>query len=338
MTLAIPRKQVTLVEDSLSPPVDMLLGVPQGSVLDPLLFLIFINDLAFNVDLSNYLFADDTTLYCTGNDLESVKSNFKLKLESFLTWVNSNHLFINWSKTKIMILADKKFFKIETESIVLDSKDIEVVTSFCLLGVLIDQNLNFKNYVSKLKKSINVKLFSIKKVQYLSQAVKIHFFKTFVLPHFDYCISLIIFFGEKLILSLEKFFNICIFRLTGVKLFNLNIFEQKSLLVKFNILPYKMRVFSRITIFCYKIAKNQVLKNFYSQLVFKNASYFRNREIVEVPDIRSKAGRSTFTYFLPKFINLILRNSINFPLSDFKHNLNDNIQIFYRIFDSFFNF
>ena len=49
-----------------------------------------------------------------------------------------------------MILADNKFYKLETESIVLDSKDVEVVSSFCLLGILIDQNLNFKGYVSKL--------------------------------------------------------------------------------------------------------------------------------------------------------------------------------------------
>ena len=303
------RKQVTIVEDSLSPPVEMHLGVPQGSVLGPLLFLIFINDLALNVDLTCYLFADDTTIYYTGNDLESVKSIFKLKLESFLTWVNFNHLFINWSKTKIMILADNKFYKLETESIVLDSKDVEVVSNFCLLGILIDQNLNFKGYVSKLKKSINIKLFSIKKLQYLSQAVKIHFFKTFILPHFDYCVSLLIFFGKKLISSLEKFFNICIFRLTGLNLFNLNIFEQKFFLLKYNILPYKMRIFSRISIFCFKVAKNLILRNFYNNLIFKNALYFRNREIVVVPDIRTKAGRSTFTYFLPKLINLILRNS-----------------------------
>ena len=74
------QKQVTMAEDSLSPPEDILLGFPQDSVLDPLLFLIFINDLTFNVNLSSYLFADDTTLHCTGNDFKSVKSNFKLKL------------------------------------------------------------------------------------------------------------------------------------------------------------------------------------------------------------------------------------------------------------------
>ena len=57
-----------------------------------------------------------------------------------------------------------------------------------------------------------------------------------------------------------------------------------------------------------------------------------------MPDIRSKAGRYTFTYFLPKFINLILRNSISFTLNEFKHNLHNNIKIFLGIFDNFFNF
>ena len=118
---------------------------------------------------------------------------------------------------------------------------------------------------------------------------------------------------------------------------NLNIFEQKSLLLKYNILPYKMRIFSRISIFCFKVAKNLILRNFYNNLIFKNALYFRNREIVLVPDIRTKAGRSTFTYFLPRLINLILRNSLNFSLREFKHNLFDNMQIFFTIFENFFN-
>ena len=61
-----------------------------------------------------------------------------------------------------MILAE--ILLNETESVVFDSKDVEVVSKFCLLGILIDQNLNFKGYVSKLKKSINIKLFSIRKL------------------------------------------------------------------------------------------------------------------------------------------------------------------------------
>ena len=83
-----------------------------------------------------------------------------------------------------------KRIKLPTEIIFKDKK-IEVVPSFKLLGVEIDNKLSFSQYVGELKRSINKKLYSIKRIFYLPTAVKIQFFKTFVMPYFDYCSSLI---------------------------------------------------------------------------------------------------------------------------------------------------
>ena len=69
---------------------------------------------------------------------------------------------------------------------VIDYKDVEVVNSFNLLGVLLDNNLKFKDHVSKIKKTVNFK--------FISQTVKIQFFKLFKMPNFDYCASLYVFF------------------------------------------------------------------------------------------------------------------------------------------------
>ena len=90
------RKQKVKIKNCLSDLLDILLGVPQGSVLGPLFFLIFINDLAFIIkDLVTKLFADDTTLIDTCNNLNSLISKFKKKLELVTNWCSSNKLDTN---------------------------------------------------------------------------------------------------------------------------------------------------------------------------------------------------------------------------------------------------
>ncbi len=99
-----------------------------------------------------------------------------------------------------------------------------------------------------------------------------------------------------------------------------------------------MLIFYRLNIFGYKIMNKKILINFFQDLKFKDASFFRNRELLEVPDKRSASGRMTFTYFLPKFVNLILKNSYNLILSDFKKSFFTNISLNYNLFSNNFNF
>ena len=79
-------------------------------------------------------------------------------------------------------------------SIYLCNNKIEVVDNFKLLGILIDNKFSFHDYVKNLIKTVNAKLFSYKKMFYLSKNVKLQFFKSFIMPHFDYCVSLAIYY------------------------------------------------------------------------------------------------------------------------------------------------
>ena len=90
--------------------------------------------------------------------------------------------------------------------------DVNVVTSFKLLGITIDNKLNFKQYASDIRKAINHKLYSIKKLFYLSFNVKLQFLKTFILPYFDYCSTIIIYFNKTLIQKIANYFYICLFK------------------------------------------------------------------------------------------------------------------------------
>ncbi len=190
------RSQTVNYNNTISPFESIDLGVPQGSVLGPLFFLIFINDLAFTLELICKMFADDTTLYESNADLNELISSFKNKLGPLIEWCKYNKLDINWSKTFFMFVTNKHIKNKLPKEIKINDTSVKVVDSFKLLGVTIDNGLNFTKYTSDIRITINRKLFGIKRLFYLSTSVKIQFFKTFILPYFDYCLSLLIYFPK----------------------------------------------------------------------------------------------------------------------------------------------
>jgi hypothetical protein len=190
----------------------LLLGVPQGSVLGPLFFLIFINDLPFFLsDIFSTLFADDTTLLFSGQDLDKAVSLLRVGLKQLNEWCKHNRLYINWSKTYLMIITNKRVSM--PKSFDFEDISIDVVDNFKLLGVTIDNKLQFNKFVSLQCSQINKKMYSIKKLFYLPFEVKIQFFKTFLLPYFDYCISLLIYYQKTAIQMLCKMYYFCLKKL-----------------------------------------------------------------------------------------------------------------------------
>jgi len=232
-----------------------------------------------------------------------------------------------------MFLHNKKSI-ILPEIISFGNEQVEVVHSFKLLGVMIDEKLDFKDFIKATKKSINVKLYSFKKLYYLSRNVKSHFFKAFIQPHFDYCSALTIYLNKTQVNSIEKFHKVVLFRLLNVKLFGLNYLSQSPLLESYNLLPYRMRLCSRISIFCHKVINKIILSDFSNNLVFKTNccglgdctdKCSRHKEIVSVPDIRTNFGRQSFGYFLPKLINYIILDKYKLNIKDFRSFLSNNL-------------
>ena len=103
------------------------------------------------------------------------------------------------------------------KEIIIKNVYIQVVDDFKFLGTTLDNELNFIKNSSLLKKIINRKLFSIKRLFFLATSVKIHFYKTFILPYFDYCLSLSIYFPKSTIQRINNCFNLCLYRLFKLK-------------------------------------------------------------------------------------------------------------------------
>lgn len=114
-------------------------GVPQGSILGPLLFIIYINDLpAFLNDFFTRLFADDTTLAQAGSNIESLMATFNVCSEKLLEWFKYNCLYINCSKTNVMVVTNKRNVHDRLpQKFRFDNKEISIVNDFKLLGVAI---------------------------------------------------------------------------------------------------------------------------------------------------------------------------------------------------------
>ena len=96
--------------NNLSKPASVSCGVPQGSILGPLLFLVFINDLPLFLQNSSVvdLYADDTTFYDFQNDINKLKNNLQSSPESLYKWCKQNGMDLNADKTKVMLITSKQ--------------------------------------------------------------------------------------------------------------------------------------------------------------------------------------------------------------------------------------
>ena len=151
------RKQYSVVNGHKSDIQDITVGVPQGSVLGPLFFLLYVNDIKNCLD-DEYisLFADDTSVLIHNRDLHVLKTNAERTIGRLYTWFNSNKLSLSIEKTHFIIYhtkrrqIDARFNKLTVHGF-----DINRVTWVKHLGLIIDENLSWEKHVQQLCNSLS---------------------------------------------------------------------------------------------------------------------------------------------------------------------------------------
>ncbi len=125
-------------------------GVPQGSVLGPKLFVLYINDICkVSEVLKMVLFADDTNLYCSGKSLEQLLNTVELELRVFRKWFDVNRLSLNLSKTKFIIFSNRQ--SNNKVKLTINNEEIERVYGNTFWGVIIDHKLCWKSHINHVK-------------------------------------------------------------------------------------------------------------------------------------------------------------------------------------------
>ena len=168
---------------------DITCGVPQGSILGPMLFLIYINDINNMLNLcSTKLYADDTVLYAT-HPQERICHEWLCKdLIVLLKWFCMNKLTINLDKTKVMLYATKNMLKkAEFLDIAIDGKSLQYVRQFNYLGVKLDSRLSFEMHATECIRLVSHKMYLLMKIRcFLDKRQALTIYKSKIMPYFDY--------------------------------------------------------------------------------------------------------------------------------------------------------
>ena len=165
------RSQSTRIGSITSSSKDVCTGVPQGSILGPLFFLCYINDITqicSNTNIS--LYADDTVLYKAISDNERFLDmhNFQQDVNRLLVWCQRNRLSINAKKTKLVFYpASQNAINDVNNVINMQGTAVDYVSSYLYLGVDTDNMLTFKKHFSNTFKNVSHKLFILRKIRYM---------------------------------------------------------------------------------------------------------------------------------------------------------------------------
>lgn len=191
-TYLTQRRQLVSLSDVQSDFKPVTCGVPQGSILGPLLFLLFINDLPLYIkDINVELYADDTTLFDIQNSLTDIEWNLQEALNKMNIWCKCNGMVINIDKTKLMLITtSQKRQRMASEDLNLKYKNesLGTVSDEKVLGVFVDHNLSWSEHVKYLSKKINSRIWLLSRIKnFLSLSHRVQFYKSYIQPHIDFC-------------------------------------------------------------------------------------------------------------------------------------------------------
>ena len=187
------RQQKCVVNGELSGARAVTCGVPQGSLIGPLLFLIYINDLPNCLSKAlPRMYADDTSISIAASSLPELESALNTELTYLHEWLNVNKLSLNIAKTELMLIGSRQRLSATTTghslTIQIKGHEIDRVPHTKSLGVHIDQNLSWSKHVNETAKIVSSGIGALKRLRpFICEDTAILLYRALIEPYFDYC-------------------------------------------------------------------------------------------------------------------------------------------------------
>ena len=203
------RNQICSVNSRISSVKQLKCGVPQGSNLGPILFLLYINDLPNCLETTKAnLFADDTNLSCNGFSPYEIEIKLNSDIENVHRWLTANKLSLNMKKTEFMIIGSRhRLTTIENSPVLtLGGSNIKRVFQKKSLGMILDEQLKWDKHNDKQCKIISNNIALLKRVRsFVSRDSLIKMYNALVWPHFNYCSTI---WNDGCCLIIDKLFKL----------------------------------------------------------------------------------------------------------------------------------
>jgi hypothetical protein len=168
-----------------SSPLSIKCGVPQGSILGPLLFLLYINDLPQSSQLLPIIFADDTNVFYSGDDSEECIGIINQEMINLIKWIRSNKLSLNVEKTQYIVFSKRKIAP-DNNDVKINGERLNRVDSFKFLGVIIDDRLSWKQHIAYIKTKVSKSIGILRQARpVLNKTTLLTVYYSFIYPYLN---------------------------------------------------------------------------------------------------------------------------------------------------------
>ncbi|CAG9094385.1 unnamed protein product [Plutella xylostella] len=268
------RRQRIRIEDTFSTWCSTNAGVPQGGVLSPLLFALFINGISQTISCSYHLYADDLQIYCHSppQELHNAISMVNSDLDRISDWSKCHGLTVNPKKTQVILVGSSRLKSkidwLQLPPITFDGVNIPFADKVKNLGILIDTNLTWVPQICEVSRKIFASSASLRRLRnFLPTATKISLAQTLLLPILDYADACYSDITQEQLNKLERLQNFCIRFIFGLRKYD-RISEYRN---KLKWLPIRLRRNAHILSLLYSVLFNPSTPAYLKErFIFKN--------------------------------------------------------------------